>query len=180
MWSVLIKSPISQIHINNTLLTPDTENHNHIPKLYHDLMEAFSTTQVSKLPQHRLYDCSINLLSDTSPPESKAMEAYIQEELNKGFIQSSTSPASAGFFFVEKKDGGLRPCIDDRGLNNITVKFHYPLSLVPSALEQLRNAKYFTKLNLRNAYNLIRIKEGDEWKTAFSTSSGHYDILWYT
>ncbi|KAL0186579.1 hypothetical protein M9458_018249, partial [Cirrhinus mrigala] len=97
------------------------------------------------------------------------------EELAKGFITPSTSPASAGFFFVKKKDGGLRPCIDYRGLNEVTVKYRYPLPLVPSALEQLRSAKLFTKLDLRSAYNLIRIRAGDEWKTAFSTTSGHYE-----
>ncbi len=92
-----------------------------------------------------------------------------------GFIVPSKSPASAGFFFVKKKDGSLRPCIDYRALNDITVKFRYPLPLVPAALEQLRTARYFTKLDLRSAYNLIRIREGDEWKTAFSTTSGHYE-----
>lgn len=51
------------------------------------------------------------------------------------------------------------------------------LPLVPATLEQLRQAKYYTKLDLRNAYNLIRIREGDEWKTAFSTTSGHYEYL---
>lgn len=51
------------------------------------------------------------------------MECYIEEELNKGFIHPSTSPASEGFFFVAKKDGGLCLCIDYRGLNEITVKF---------------------------------------------------------
>ncbi len=64
-----------------------------------------------------------------------------------------------------------------RRLNNITIKFRYPLPLVPAALEQLRQAKYYTKLDLRNAYNLIRIREGDEWKMAFSTTSGHYEYL---
>ncbi len=81
------------------------------------------------------------------------MKAYIEEELTKGFIRPSTTLASAEFFFVKKKDEGLRPCIDYRGLNDITVKFRYPLPLVPSALEQLRQAKYFTKLDLCCAYN---------------------------
>lgn len=55
------------------------------------------------------------------------------------------------------------------------VKFRYPLPLVPSALEQLREARIYTKLDLRSAYNLICIKEGDEWKTAFLTTRGHYE-----
>ncbi len=105
------------------------------------------------------------------------MKSYIEEELAKGFIRPSTSPASAGFFFMKKKDGGLHPCIDYRGLNDITVKFRYPLPLVPAALEQLRKARYFTKLDLRSAYILIRIREGDKWKTAFSMTSGHYEYL---
>lgn len=71
----------------------------------------------------------------------------------------------------------MRPCIDYRALNNITVKFRYPLPLVPAALEQLRGAAVFTKLDLRSTYNLIRIREGDEWKTAFITPTGHYEYV---
>ncbi|KAK3523738.1 hypothetical protein QTP70_009254 [Hemibagrus guttatus] len=92
------------------------------------------------------------------------MEEYIEEALDTGYTCPSTSPAAAGFFFVGKKDGGLRSCIYYRGLNAITVRYPYPLPLVPAALEQLRGAKLLTKLDLRSAYNLIRIKEGDEWK----------------
>ncbi len=76
-------------------------------------------------------------------------------------------------FSSQKKDGGLRPCLDYQALNNITVKFRYPLPLIPAALEHLRGATIFTKLDLRSAYNLIRIHEGDEWKTAFVTPTGH-------
>ncbi|KAL0188100.1 hypothetical protein M9458_015199, partial [Cirrhinus mrigala] len=142
-------------------------------------------TKALRLPPYRASDCAIDLLPGSVPPkgrifpysqpESEAMKAYIEEELAKGFIRPSTSPASAGFFFVKKKDGGLRPWIDYCGLNEITVKFRFPLPLVSAALEQLRSARFFTKLDLRNAYNLIRIREGDEWKTAFSTTTGHYE-----
>ncbi len=170
----------------HTITTPTVDTLN-LPREYADLIEVFSKRKASQLPTHRSVDCAIDLLPGTTPPkgrifplsqpESESMKAYIQEELAKGFIRPSTSPASAGFFFVKKKDGGLRPCIDYRGLNENTVKFRYPLPLVPAALEQLRQAKYYTKLDLRNAYNLIRIREGDEWKTAFSTTSGHYEYL---
>ncbi|KAL0200303.1 hypothetical protein M9458_003490, partial [Cirrhinus mrigala] len=166
------------------VINSDTPIAADVPLEYQDLAEAFSKVRASQLPPHRTSDCAIELLPGTIPPkgrvfplsqpETEAMRVYIEEELAKGFIEPSTSPASAGFFFVKKKDGSLRPCIDYRGLNSITVKYRYPLPLVPPALEQLRSAKYFTKLDLRNAYNLIRIKEGDEWKTAFSTTTGHY------
>ncbi len=113
-----------------------------LPIEYHDLCEAFSKSKASQLPPHRPSDCAIDLLSGAVPTrgrifpltqqESEVMKTYIEEELSKGFIRPSTSPASAGFFFVKKKDGGLRPCIDYRRLNEITVKFRYPLPLVPA------------------------------------------------
>ena len=105
------------------------------------------------------------------------METYVEEALANGFIRPSTSPAASSFFFIGNKDGGLRPCIDYRGLNSVTVKYRYPLPLVPAAVEQLRESRIFTKLDLRSAYNLIRIREGDEWKTAFHTTTGHYEYL---
>lgn len=69
----------------------------------------------------------------------------------------------------------MRPCIDYRGLNEITVKNRYPLPLMSSAFEILQGAKIFTKLDLRNAYYLVRIREGDEWKTAFNTPVSHFE-----
>ncbi|KAL0154063.1 hypothetical protein M9458_050637 [Cirrhinus mrigala] len=165
--------------------SPVEDDLSRLPVEYRDLQEAFSKEKATRLPPHRATDCAIELLPGTTPPkgrvfplsqpETESMKAYIEEELRKGFIRPSTSPASAGFFFVKKKDGGLRPCIDYRGLNEVTVKYRYPLPLIPAALEQLRKARYFTKLDLRSAYNLIRIKKGDEWKTAFSTTTGHYE-----
>lgn len=83
------------------------------------------------------------------------MEKYLNEALAAGIIRPSSSPAGAGFFFV-KKDGPFRPCIDYRGLNNITVKNRYPLPLMTSAFEQLCGATVFIKLDLRNAYHLVR------------------------
>lgn len=92
------------------------------------------------------------------------MEKYIQDSLTAGIIRPSSSPVGAGFFFVEKKDGSPRPCIDYRGLNAITVKNKYPLPLIDSAFTSLHGAMVFTKLDLRNAYHLVRIREGNEWK----------------
>ncbi|XP_075473251.1 uncharacterized protein LOC142504012 [Ascaphus truei] len=112
-----------------------------------------------------------------SVPELKVLNDYLQENLSKGFIRPSTSPAGAALFFVGKKDGSLRPCIDYRELNKTTVKNRYPLPLIPELLEIIRSAKIFTKLDLRGAYNLVRIRPGDEWKTAFRTRYGHYEYL---
>ncbi|KAK3529708.1 hypothetical protein QTP70_034700 [Hemibagrus guttatus] len=156
-----------------------------IPACYSHFWDVFCPKKASKLPPHRPWDCAIDLIPgepvpkgriySLTLPEEKAMEEYIKEALAQGYIYPSTSPAASSFFFVAKKDGGLRPCIDYRVLNKITVKFRYPLPLVPAALERLRGATVFTKLDLYSAYNLIRIRKGDEWKTAFVTPTGHYE-----
>lgn len=103
------------------------------------------------LPPHRPYDCAIDLLPGTSPPkgrlyslsgpEREAMERYISDSLLAGLIRPSFSPAGAGFFFVEKKDGSLRPCTDYRVLNDITVKNSHPLPLISSAFELLQGVR---------------------------------------
>ncbi|KAK3517134.1 hypothetical protein QTP86_003981 [Hemibagrus guttatus] len=148
-----------------------------IPACYSHFHDVFCPRKASKLPPHRPWDCAIDLIPGESVPrgkiyslsipEEKAMEEFIKEALSQGYIRQSASPAASSFFFVAKKDVGLRPCIDYWALKKITVKFRYPLPLVPSALERLRGTTEFTKLDLRSAYNLIRIREGDEWKTAF-------------
>ncbi|CAJ0924923.1 unnamed protein product [Ranitomeya imitator] len=105
------------------------------------------------------------------------MRSYVKESLEKGHIRPSSSPLGAGFFFVAKKDGSLRPCIDYRLLNKITVKFQYPLPLLSDLFARIKGASWFTKIDLRGAYNLVRIKRGDEWKTAFNTPEGHFEYL---
>ncbi|KAL0159827.1 hypothetical protein M9458_043552, partial [Cirrhinus mrigala] len=158
-----------------------------IPVQYRDLVEVFSRRSAARLPPHRPYDLAIDLVPGAVPPrghlyslsakEQLAMEEYVAEGLRAGTIRPSSSPAAAGFFFVKKKDGGLRPCVDYRGLNQITVKNRHPLPLTNTALDALSGAHFFTKLDLRSAYNLVRIREGDEWKTAFITPTGHYETL---
>ncbi|KAL0165965.1 hypothetical protein M9458_037809, partial [Cirrhinus mrigala] len=178
-----IKKPISVCV--TSVESPVANQSVKIPSIYSNFSYVFCPKRASQLPPHRPWDCAIDLVPDAplprgriyplSLPESKAMEKYIKEALSQGYIRPSTSPAASSFFFVSKKDGGLRPCIDYRAINCYTVKFRYPLPLVPAALEQLRTARIFTKLDLRSAYNLIRIREGDEWKTAFVTPTGHYE-----
>lgn len=90
------------------------------------------------------------------------MREYIKENLAKGFIRKSKSPAGFPILFVPKKDGKLRLCVDYRKLNNITVKNCYPLPNISELQDRLLGAKFFTALNLRRAYNLIRIKKGEE------------------
>lgn len=78
---------------------------------------------------------------------------------------------------MEKKDKSLRPCVDFRSLNTITVRYKYPLPLINSAFELLQGTWVFTKLDLRSTYHLVCIKDGDEWKTTFNTPQGHFEYL---
>lgn len=179
--SVSVQLPLQATSIESPVDKQSVE----CPSDYASFKDVFCPKRASRLPPHRPWDCAIDLVPGEpvprgriyplSLPEQKAMEEYIEEALKQGYIIPSTSPAASSFFFVAKKDGGLRPCIDYRKLNLITIKYRYPLPLVPAALEQLRGATIFTKLDLRSAYNLIRIREGDEWKTAFVTPTGHYE-----
>ncbi|SGY86371.1 BQ5605_C009g05813 [Microbotryum silenes-dioicae] len=160
---------------------------NLVPSEYHHLLAAFSKVKADQLPPHRKFDLSIDLEDNTTPPfgplyplsetELQTLSSWLKENLSKNFIRASTSPAGAPVLFVRKKDGSLRLCVDYRGLNKITRKNRYPLPLIPEALDRIRGAKIYTKLDLRSGYNLVRIKEGDEWKTAFRTRYGHFECL---
>ncbi|EDO03204.1 hypothetical protein SS1G_05684 [Sclerotinia sclerotiorum 1980 UF-70] len=94
---------------------------------------------------------------------------YIGDALEKGWIRESTSQAASPVLFIPKKDGTDRLCVDYRKLNDITIKDRYPLPLATELRDRLRKAKIFSKFDLRNGFHLIRMKEGEEWKTAFRT-----------
>uniref|UniRef100_A0A3P9MLE8 Uncharacterized protein n=1 Tax=Oryzias latipes TaxID=8090 RepID=A0A3P9MLE8_ORYLA len=190
-WSELclancLRSAVPSIASSASSQSDDIDLSN-VPECYHDLCSVFSKSKAGSLPPHRPYDCAIQLLDgatlpkgrlfNLSGPEKVAMEKYIQEALSSGHIRPSSSPAGAVFFFVEKKDKSLRPCIDYRELNQITIKDKYSLSLISSIFDSIQEARMFSKLDLRNAYHLVRIREGDEWKTAFTTPLGHYEYL---
>lgn len=158
-----------------------------VPKEFHDFADVFSEADARTLPPHRPYDHAIDLEPDAKTPwgpiysmsatELQALREFLQEMTDKGFIRHSNSPAGAPVLFVKKKDGSLRLCVDYRGLNRVTIKNRYPLPLINNILDRLGKAKYFTKIDLRSGYNNVRIKQGDEWKTAFRTRYGLYEYL---
>lgn len=158
-----------------------------LPESYKKYADVFDKKSADMLPEHRPYDCSIDLEPNAKTPfgpiyslsreELEALREYIDENLAKGFIRHSKSPAASPVLFVKKKDGSLRLCVDYRALNKVTVKNRYPIPLISELLDRLGEAKIFTKIDLRGAYNLVRIKPGDEWKTAFRTRYGHFEYL---
>ena len=168
-------------------IAANEHNHPVIPSEYSDLADVFNEKDAEVLPPHRPYDCPIDLVEGESPPfcsiynlsapELSALKQFLDDGLRKGFLRHSKSSAGAPIFFVKKKSGELRPVVDYRLLNAITLKNRYPLPLITELLDQLRSAVIFTKLDLRGAYNLVRIRSGDEWKTAFRTRYGLFESL---
>jgi hypothetical protein len=152
---------------------------------YHNFKDVFEKKNANILLEYRSYDYAIELQDGAQPPfgpiynlsqtELAALYEYIDENLSNFFIRYSNSPAGAPILFVKKKDGYLRMYVDYRGLKKVIKKNRYPLPLILGLLEQLRNAKIFTKIDLRGVYNLVRVKEGDEWKTTFRTRYGHFE-----
>jgi hypothetical protein len=109
--------------------------------------------------------------------EDTTLEKFLDEMVAKGYIRPSKSPYASPFFFVKKKDGKLRPVQDYRRLNSHTVRNQYPLPLIAQLISDLSGAHIFSKVDVRQGYNNIHIKKGDEWKAAFKTKFGHWEPL---
>ena len=158
-----------------------------VPNIYHHFSDVFSKGRANSLPLHREYDLKIDIDETAKAPlgpvyplsqsELGALEEFIDEHLNMGFIRPSNSLFGAPVLFVKKKDGSLRLCVNFRRLNSITRKDKYPLPLVSDLLAAPSKAKFFTKIDLWHTYHLVWISPGDEWKTAFRTRYGSFEWL---
>jgi hypothetical protein len=159
-----------------------------LPPEYQQLAHVFDEpTGNEALSKHQPWDHEIPLIPGKTPVaqpiyslserELTALKDYVEKSLAKGYIRPSKSPARYPILFVPKKDGKLRMCVDYRRLNEITVKNRYTLPLIQEMQDRVRGAKFFTRLDLREAYHKIRIKEGEEWKTAWGSRLGHYEYL---
>ena len=158
-----------------------------LPPHLHRFLPAFDKKAANTLPPHRETDHQIELQPGTTAPagplynmsldELQVLRKWLVENLEKGFIRASSSPAASPVLFARKPGGGLRFCVDYRALNAITIKNRYPLPLIQETLARLSRAKYYTKLDVNGAFNRIRIAEGHEWMTAFNTRYGLFETL---
>ncbi len=113
-------------------------------------MDVYTANNAKKLAPHQGIDLAIDLLLGKEPlygpiyplsqTELAALREFLEENLAKGFIRESKSPAGAPILFAPKKDGGLRLCVDYRGLNAITVKNRYPLPLITKIMDRVTRA----------------------------------------
>jgi len=169
----------------NSAKLAETSDLSNVPSEYHEFADVFSKTKAEVLPPHRPYDLKINLEESAQPlvgpiyslsaSEQEALKEFIEENLNTGFIRPTSSSHGAPVLFVKKKDGSLCFCVDFRGLNCISKKDHYPLPLISDLLDSPRKARVYSKIDLRHAYHLVHIANGDEWKTAFRTHYGSFE-----
>ncbi|EDN93097.1 hypothetical protein SS1G_08962 [Sclerotinia sclerotiorum 1980 UF-70] len=158
-----------------------------IPKEYHDLIDLFSKKKANALPPHRNSDHKIRLtqpnnltlspLYRQTTQELQALKKFIDENLNRGWIAPSNASFAAPILFVKKANGDLRLCVDYRKLNEISAKDGYPLPRIDEILSQMSKAKIFTKLDLRAAFNAIRMHPDSEELTAFQTCFGQFKSL---
>jgi len=135
--------------------------------------QVFSTEQADRLPEHKAWDHEIPLqdpnakiptgaIYKTTWEEDEALQTYLKKELPTGKVRYSRSATGAPILFVRKKVESLRLCVDYRALNRLTIPNKYPLPLISELLDKTRGGKWFTRLDLKNGYNLIRISPGHE------------------
>ncbi|KAJ0847007.1 putative nucleotidyltransferase, Ribonuclease H [Helianthus annuus] len=158
-----------------------------IEKVLEEFKDVMPSELPKKLPPRREVDHEIELEPGSKPPakapyrmpppELEELRKQLKELLDAGYIRPSKAPYGAPVLFQKKKDGSLRMCIDYRALNKITVKNKYPIPLIADLFDQLGNARYFSKLDLRSGYYQVRIAQGDEAKTTCITRYGSYEFL---
>jgi hypothetical protein len=171
-----------ELHLHKLGLNPDcdtardalmaTGSEPTVMEPYRAYAKVFFEANLESMPSHGPQDLVIKLLDSKQPPwgsnynlsqkEMGTPHSYLKVQLKRGYIRLSKTPARAPVFFVLKEDGTLRLYVDFRGLNQITKKNQYPLPLISEAIDRLLGARYFTKLDIREAYHRLGIALGNE------------------
>jgi predicted aspartyl protease len=162
-----------------------------LPNHYKKFASVFNPKEAATLPPHRPgidYEMPLEKdengkektvpwgpLYNMSHDELLVLRKELTNLLDKDFIRQSKSSAAAPVLFAKKPGGGLRFCVDYRGINAITRKDRYPLPLIKETLNALNSAKRLTKLDVSAAFHKIRVAKGEEWKTAFRTRYGLFE-----
>lgn len=160
-----------------------------LPPVLYKLYNTFNPKEADKLPTHREQDHRIDQIPDTKAiaqrlrgmgrEEARAVKLYIDDMLAKGQIEKSVSAWSSPLLIVKKPGGGIRICVDYRGLNSVTVKNRNAPPLIKEMLGKLAKARFFSKVDVIAAFNKIRIRDKDKHMSAFVTSYGlfQYTVL---
>ena len=151
-------------------------------------MKIFDPVESKKLPPLQPWDHAISLKQDAPdtldcklyplpPKDNDALQKWLKEEEDKGYIRLSISPIASSFFFLKKANGSQRPVQDYRGVNRWTVHNRYPLPLIPELIAEVQDTFIFTKFDVEGGFNKVRIKDGDQYKAAFKTKYSLYEPM---
>jgi len=178
---------VARTTVSTSLATKEQVKSKEIPLEFQKYTKVFSDKEAQRLPKHRPWDHKIDLIPGQTmkktlvyrltPPKKVALHKYITDGLKRGTLRRSEAADACSFFFINKKDGKLRPVQDYRLLNAITKKNAAPIPLIPELVDKLLGVQFFTKLDIQWGYNNIRICEGNEYKTAFKTPMGLFKSL---
>ncbi|XP_020673723.2 uncharacterized protein LOC110093239 [Dendrobium catenatum] len=171
------------------ILLEENDQQQTIPDIVKPLLQQYQDILVSELPaglpplrnvQHHMELVPGSVLPNRPayrlrPDEHFELQRQVNELIIKGFVRPSASPCAVPALLVPKKDGTFRMCIDSRSINKITIKYRFPIPRIDDIFDQLHGATFFSKIDLRSGYHQIRMRPGDEWKTAFKTREGLYE-----
>ena len=156
-----------------------------VPRRFYKYLKVFEKKDSERMPMRKTWDYAIDLREVFVPKKGKIyplsrvereeVQEFVKDQLRKGYIRPSKSPQMSPVFFVPKKNGKKKMVQDYQYLNSWTIKNNYPLPLILDLIDSIGKKKVFTKMDLRWEYNNVRIKEGNEWKAAFSTPEGSFE-----
>jgi len=158
-----------------------------VPQKFHKWLKVFRKVESERMPMRKIWDYAIDLKEEfktskarvypLSRNEREEVQQFIQDYLQKGYIRPSKSPQTSPVFFVGKKDSRKHMVMNYCRLNKQMVKNNYLLPLITDLVDSMGNKRLFTKMDLRWGYNNVHIKEGDEWKVAFTTHVGLFELV---